>query len=437
MLFLIFGLPVYTTTLSVCFMYGFDDYIPVLQSCKELLILSALGYLIYYYREKLILHLIDKLVIAFFIYTLLYVFLPIGQYSFLDKLFALKSLSFFVFVYFTGRLFNPRKIYVSKYFHYICLVTIAAAILLVYEVVTFQHFQTLTGYADFNYYIFNQEPTGNYGLSWTFEIDNGLKRFASFFSNPLEHSASTLLTVSILAGLYTTNSNRIKMDRFGWIVLGCTIFAILFSLSRASFVSYFLMIYVYAFITKKKYILWFIHTCFIIGIIYFLFFIDRDLKEFIINTLNFTNPSSLGHLLEWLDGIQSMIKSPLGIGLGESGKVSLALGQNIGGENQFIIIGVQAGIIALVLYLSIYILLIKNTYQRFGKLKGKEKKVCLALLLMKISFIVPMMTSNFESYIYISYISWFLSGLFVHMIAGKTDYTNVPEKQIAVVSAGI
>ena len=126
-----------------------------------------------------------------------------------------------------------------------------------------------------------------------------------------------------------------------------------------------------------------------------------------------------------------MIASPLGLGLGESGKVSSALGQNIGGENQFIIIGVQAGVIALGLYMLIYILLIKNAYQRFFISRGKERKVCLALLLMKIGFIVPLMTSNFESYIYISYISWFISGLFVHMIADR-QVTDVIENPILI-----
>ena len=83
-----------------------------------------------------------------------------------------------------------------------------------------------------------------------------------------------------------------------------------------------------------------------------------------------------------------------------------------------------------------YILLIKNAWQRFGILKGKEKKVCLALLLMKISFIIPMMTSNFESYIYISYISWFLSGLFVHMISVKTESANTPLQPVDSLLAG-
>jgi hypothetical protein len=36
---------------------------------------------------------------------------------------------------------------------------------------------------------------------------------------------------------------------------------------------------------------------------------------------------------------------------------------------------------------------------------------------MKIGFIIPLLTSELESSVYISYLSWFLSGLFIHMIS--------------------
>ncbi len=427
-IFMVLGLPIYTTALSILYMYGFGNYITPLQAFKELIILIALTTLIIHYSKKIVFHLVDVIVIAFFVYTLLYVFLPIGQYGFVEKLIAFKSLSFFVLIYFTGRLFDPAKIFINRFFYYICAVCIAGSLLLLYEVYHYQHFQTMTGYADYNYYIFNQDPSGNYGLSWTFEIESGAKRFASFFSNPLENSAATLLAISVLAGLYTQNNNRVRLNSFGWLVLAATLVSIFFSLSRASFVSYFLMIYVYAWLTHKKYILWFVHGCFISVIIYFIFFIDKDTEEFVINTLNFTNPSSLGHLIEWLDGIDSMIHSPLGVGLGASGKVSNSLGQNIGGENQFIIIGVQAGVIGLGMYIAIYWLLIRNAFKWFKKLRGKEKKVSLSILLMKIGFLVPMMTANFESYIYVSYISWFLSGLFITMIVNKTGSVTFDPK---------
>ncbi|MFX8972765.1 hypothetical protein ABTN24_19850, partial [Acinetobacter baumannii] len=80
---------------------------------------------------------------------------------------------------------------------------VAAALVVCYEVITNTHLQTRTGYADFIYYILNQEPGGNYGLTWTFETENGLKRFASFFSMPLEHAAATVVTVAVIMASVT------------------------------------------------------------------------------------------------------------------------------------------------------------------------------------------------------------------------------------------
>ena len=432
--FMVFGLPIYTTSLSITFFYGLGFLIPVMQSFKEIAIFLGLGFVLYHWKRKIRLHLVDKLILFFFAYTLLYAILPLGQYGFTDRLIAFKSLSFFILVYFMGRFFDIKKIYINQYFHYICLVAVAASLLLMYEVYHYTHFQAMIGYADYNYYYFNQEPSGNYGLSWTFEIENGTKRFASFFANPLEYSASSVMTICVLAALYTRNNSKIKIDQFGIVVFVSTLVAVFFSLSRASFASYFLIIYTYALLTNKKIIIKVIHYTFLAIALYITFRVSKDFQEFIINTINFSNESSLGHVLEWLEGIQSMISNPLGIGLGESGRVSAFIGQNTGGENQFIIIGVQAGVIAFGIYLAVYVLLIKNAYKWFKKLRGKEKKICLAVLLMKVGFIIPTMTANFESYIYISYISWFLSGLFINIISQKEEIAVAAKKKTHLIN---
>src|SRR5690606_8682424 len=115
------------------------------------------------------------------------------------------------------------------------------ALVLGFEILNEQHFQTYTGYADYNFYFFNQEASGNYGLSWTFETSTGLKRFSSFFANPLEFAAATLLALAVFAGLYTTDERRFKIDLIGIIALVATQLAIFFALSRSSLASYFIM----------------------------------------------------------------------------------------------------------------------------------------------------------------------------------------------------
>lgn len=427
LVFLIFGLPIYTTSLSVALQSGFEDLVPYMQPFKELLILITLGISIWELDKRIKFQMIDYAILAYFSYTLLYVVLPVGQYSIADKAIAFKSSSFFTLIYFAGRLFDPAKIYISKYFHYILVVFIGSVGILLFEIINQQHFQTLTGYADFNFYYFNQEASGNYGLSWTFETSTGLRRFASFFANPLEFAASTLLTLAVIAGLYTNDDNKITIDKLGVVSVLASQFAIFFALSRSSLASYFIMIFIYALITKKKLLLNIIYIGFIAVAAYFTFFmlvINPDLYEFIYETITFTNPSSIGHVLAWVEGVEAIAANPFGLGLGESGRVAVSLSDTVGGENQYIIIGVQTGIITLLLYLWIHIYFIKTCWKWYPHLQGKERQVCLSLLLMKIGFIIPLLTSELESSVYISYLSWFLSGLFVQMIVSHATQSN-------------
>ena len=90
---------------------------------------------------------------------------------------------------------------------------------------------------------------------------------------------------------------------------------------------------------------------------------DSNIYDYIISVIQLNDSSSIGHILEWVEGVESIITHPLGIGLGESGKVAAALQNNVGGENQLIIVGVQTGIISLVIYITIYVMIIKNAIQ--------------------------------------------------------------------------
>jgi hypothetical protein len=422
LLFLIFGLSMYTTAMSVAFLLGLKDIIPVFQFFKEVLIISVLILNIVTLKYRPRFNLIDYAILGFLFYTLIYALLPIGEQSFVNRLMAFKSTSFFVVVYFTGRLFDLKDIYINKYFNYIILLTIAAAAVLMFELVMQRQLQTMTGYADYIYYFFNFEPSGNFGLSWTFESEGGYMRFASFFASPLEHAAATIFALSIIFALYTRDNNRFNINVVGLIALGASFLSILFAVSRAPLASYFLIIYVYALLTKRKFITNTVHFGVAVGAAYLLYLFTRfednksGIVEVIMNTIDFSNPSSVGHVVEWVQGIMAMVESPFGLGLGTSGRVAGSLGENIGGENQFIIIGVQAGIIALFLYLSIYVMIIRASLKWLPKLKGKERKVCFAVLLLKIGFLIPMLTSEVESSSYISYMNWFLSGLLVSII---------------------
>jgi predicted MFS family arabinose efflux permease len=118
----------------------------------------------------------------------------------------------------------------------------------------------------------------------------------------------------------------------------------------------------------------------------------------------------------------------LGLGLGESGRVSMFSKENTGGENQFIITGVQVGIPMLLLYMGIHLSLMVTAFKNLKSKVGKIKRLSLTLFLFKIGILIPMFTSNTESFIYISYITWFLAGLMMNLIseqdAAQLNYQN-------------
>ena len=423
--YVIFGLSLYTTALAIIFNFGYRNFLPILQSFKEVLVAIVFIGSLWNLKRKLRFHFVDYAVAAFFCYTLLYAVLPIGEQGLANRLIAFKTTSFFSLVYASARLIDPKTIFISKYFHYILLLAIFTAVILMYEVRRDQHLQSVIGLADYNYYVFNLDPSGNYGLSWTFESQGGFKRFASIFASPLEHAGATLIALAVIAGVYTKENYKFRPDLLGWIALGATVLSIVFAISRSAFISYCIIIYFYSIVTHKKSFLRLIHFSIAAMIIYFIYYLTQEdrydelVQDVIIDTLNFSHPSSVGHVLEWVQGIMSIYSNPLGIGMGSSGRIGGSLGENIGGENQYIIIGVQAGVIALLLYLSIYVSLIANAKKWYRKLTRKEKQFALVILLIKIGFIIPSMTSETESSVYISYITWFLSGIFISIISEK------------------
>ena len=410
LIFFIFGLPIYITTLSILNLYGLGDFIPLVQYTKEIIVLITLGLLIYELEEYPSLTNLDKIILVYFFYNLIYIFLPIGGYSIFEKAIAFKNIAFFPFIYFIGRLIKPETIWVSKYKILICIIAIASGSVLLLEIATYTHLQSITGYSDYNFTFLGIEPTGHDGLTWTFEIEGGIKRFASFFANPLEHAAATLLTIAVLIALMS------KQDSANRNIILLTILAallsVVFALSRASLAGFLLVIYIFAIVTKKKKILLAFHIAMAVILIVILYFLtDHTLSEFIINTFNFSNSSSLSHLVEWVDGIESITAHPLGIGLGESGRIAGELGLNTGGENQLIILGVQTGIISISLYISMLIISIHWSIKLFTKSSGKSKQLGILLFVFKVGMIIPMLTASIESYLYISYLGWFLTGL--------------------------
>ena len=83
----------------------------------------------------------------------------------------------------------------------------------------------------------------------------------------------------------------------------------------------------------------------------------------------------------------------------------------IGGENQFLIYGVQMGFLGLLIYVSMLIKGIKDSLKVF-KLSSKHhvKSISFVAAATKIGLLIPLFTANAELYLFVAFISWFLIG---------------------------
>jgi TctA family transporter len=115
-----------------------------------------------------------------------------------------------------------------------------------------------------------------------------------------------------------------------------------FSYSRGAIIASGLIVFFTLFLEKKYQLVRIVLALVIISVVYISFFSSKELQYFVLDTLSFQNTSSLGHLLEWLEGANSMIQNPMGVGIAMSGNANgVDQSLKIGGENQFLIYVVQ------------------------------------------------------------------------------------------------
>jgi hypothetical protein len=161
---------------------------------------------------------------------------------------------------------------------------------------------------------------------------------------------------------------------------------------------------------KFKFLIGFVSFSIILSIVIY-FFSSEEFKFLINDTLSFRNTSSLGHLIEWLEGLISIYENPLGIGLAMSGNAG-GVDQSIkvGGENQFLILGVQMGLLMLIIYILILFKALKTGILMYYKSNGINKHLAFTVTLTKFGLIIPLLTANAELYLFVSLISWFIIG---------------------------
>ncbi len=409
-------LPIYITFLNLTYLNTRSEVlVTVFQALKEGVVGVALVVAIlfqkkpadYLFRPQST----DWWMGGFLIIGLSYLIFPIGEVPFLTKATYFKGILLPGLAYFLGRntVFEEREI--SRFFSMIFIVAILAfAVNLMEQFVLQAHIQQHTGYALYNQVINDTYPSGNFGLSWTFETQAMTKRLASFFSDPLELASSVLL--GFAAGLIWFLTSK-KEEGFPYIVVMlCSMGSLFFSSSRAAFGAFFIMLFFIAVIFKLYRVILFGFSLVTAFVIFVVFFASEDFYYFVIDTLTFQNASSVGHVLEWLVAIESMIENPLGVGLAMSGNSGTVTDEaRIGGENQFLIYGVQLGFLGMFLYILLLGFSISRSIRVFRLTENvMTARIAFTAAAVKTGLLLPLFTANAELYAYVNWITWWMVG---------------------------
>jgi len=232
----------------------------------------------------------------------------------------------------------------------------------------------------------------------------------------LDFAISLLMCLCIVLAWISYDDTYTIPNKWKWIIVFIIMWGLYKTFSRASMLGAVIVLYAYAILTKRKLLLRFIYFSIMLTIVLFYFFANLKFKGYVYDTIDLRESSSLGHLISWVTGLDTIIQQPLGLGLGSSGLYAFGDGLGIGGESQPIFMGVQTGILTMVLYLIIYFGILIVVAKNWKTLRGSYKMLAFAILLMKIGFIIPMLTSYFESFLYLSYVTWLLTGLLINHI---------------------
>lgn len=417
LLYIIFFLPIYSNFQLIVYKFSETELlVNLIKFSKDFIFYSIFIIFIFgssfsFYKKKWNFSFLDKLFFFLMLLILTFMIFPIGEANFISKVLYAKNLFIIGIVYFLGRQnkFSHEKI--PKIFKILTIIFSVSCGLALIEYIFEIHLHTILEYAIFNLDFNDILPSGNFHLSWTFERQGVLPRYGSFFADPLEFSASLLLALSI-AFFYFIHS-KIRNNKFIFLTLMLFyLLGIYLSFSRSAILGIIVIIFFTLIITRSYKTLSRLIFSFIILLFSYYYFSDLETKYFILDTLSFQNTSSLGHLLEWIEGIESIINSPFGIGLATSGNASSvdqAIG--IGGENQFLILGVQLGLFGIILYSFILIKSIYNCARLYiYENEYNLKMISFVTSCAKIGLIVPLMTANAEIYSFISLITWFFVG---------------------------
>ncbi len=354
-IFLIILLPL-NSFLNIVLFHFFDIRgvsLNIFKAWKDMLLLIALLYWgIYQIKNPSVFKIKDKKVLFFVsmfaLLELIYILLPIGPANFLQKVYSFRTDTFYLFFFFLGMLIP--KLDFNKILKVILYTGLVFSVIGIFErFINPVPLLIWLGMPDYTLYMTGSLPYTQGGMPYTYWAAGGIRRVGSLLLNPLDFAAYSLFALPTIF-IIKSNKKRIAAS----IILGL---GVIFTLSRMPILILFLQVLGFIIIYNikhiKKVLIWGTGVAFFLFIL--IFTTMENLRNYIIDTITFKEPSAQGHLHDWLLALENLNKHSLGMGLATSGSAGARFGTFGGGENQYLILGVQMGWIGIVIFIGMLI----------------------------------------------------------------------------------
>ena len=234
---------------------------------------------------------LDKLILIFLMLVVLYLILPLGEANFLSKIIYAKNIFLIGILYFFGRNSDFKVENWNLVLKLLVSICLLAFLISFSENLIGVHLHSFLGFSEYNLVINDIDPQGNFGLNWSFEGQGAIPRYASFFADPLEFSASLILFFSTAIWFFIHSKLRETKFLSLFLVL-VIVFSFFLSFSRASMFSAILTLVFGLYLSKNYKIILSSLLIVTVGFLYVYFFSSDDLRYLIQDTITFQNTSS-------------------------------------------------------------------------------------------------------------------------------------------------
>lgn len=429
-LVLILLLPFHTLAMSLLLTYGgvSDQAAKAIAAWKEAVVLVVLAAVVIRQlcaKERMKLTITDWLAISYLsaicVLGLVTAALQEARVPLLNRLYGMRDAGFLIVVYFTGRFTPIVSKELGKVLQALYAVGVFSALVGFFEYF-FLPIEVLVilGYVNYTNWL-GTDFAGPYGLPENLYVVAGgilVRRLFSIFLMSNVYAQCLILIIPAIAYIRATTSHRRAL--MATLALGVTLIALFLTITRASIVACVIGLCIVGYLLHDRFIrrvAGVITGAAVLGALGIALFRPS------VGLVTTSDTSIISHFDYWAEAAHALTESPIiGMGAGSSGFASSrdlggGLGMSWGGsENQYFAIGVQFGLIVLLLHLALIVAILRGSLKAFrAQSEWGPRGICLVAVAGGVGIALNAATTSTYAVTFPTFVFWWIAGMSIQM----------------------